>query len=90
MTKAEFVAAVAAELEVPKTVAAETVDAFLKVTTDFRDSAHLKLQVVQLVLAAIPRLARRSRLQHPSLANSVLARISRICSCSYINTSQAV
>ena len=34
MTKAEFVAAVAAELEVPKTVAAETVDAFLKVTTD--------------------------------------------------------
>lgn len=34
MTKAEFVAAVAAELEVPKNVAAETVDAFLKVTTD--------------------------------------------------------
>jgi DNA-binding protein HU-beta len=34
MTKTEFVAKVAAELEVPKTVAAETVDAFLKVTTD--------------------------------------------------------
>ncbi|MBW4056723.1 MAG: HU family DNA-binding protein [Proteobacteria bacterium] len=34
MTKAEFVAAVAAELDVPKTVAAETVDAFLKVTTN--------------------------------------------------------
>jgi DNA-binding protein HU-beta len=34
MTKAEFVAAVAAELAVPKTVAAETVDAFLTVTTD--------------------------------------------------------
>lgn len=34
MTKAEFVAAVAAELEIPKNVAAETVDAFLKVTTD--------------------------------------------------------
>jgi DNA-binding protein HU-beta len=34
MTKAEFVAAVAAELEVSKTVAAETVEAFLKVTTD--------------------------------------------------------
>ena len=34
MTKAEFVAAVAAELEVPKTLAGETVDAFLKVTTD--------------------------------------------------------
>ena len=34
MTKAEFVAKVAEELEVPKTVAAETVDAFLKVTAD--------------------------------------------------------
>lgn len=34
MTKTEFVAAVAAELEVPKTVAAEVVDAFLTVTTD--------------------------------------------------------
>jgi DNA-binding protein HU-beta len=34
MTKAEFVAKVAEELEVPKTVAAETVDAFLKVTID--------------------------------------------------------
>lgn len=34
MTKAEFVAKVAEELEVPKTVAAETVDAFLKVTKD--------------------------------------------------------
>lgn len=34
MTKAEFVAAVAVELDVPKNVAAETVDAFLKVTTD--------------------------------------------------------
>ena len=34
MTKAEFVTAVAIELDVPKTVAAETVDAFLKVTTD--------------------------------------------------------
>ncbi len=34
MTKAEFVAKIAAELEVPKTVAAETVEAFLKVTTD--------------------------------------------------------
>jgi DNA-binding protein HU-beta len=34
MTKTEFVARVAEELEVPKTVAAETVDAFLKVTTD--------------------------------------------------------
>lgn len=34
MTKAEFVAKVAEELDVPKTVAAETVDAFLKVTTD--------------------------------------------------------
>lgn len=34
MTKTEFVAAVAAELEVPKTVAAETVDAFLKVTAE--------------------------------------------------------
>lgn len=33
MTKAEFVAAVAAELDVPKTVAAETVDAFVAVTT---------------------------------------------------------
>lgn len=32
MTKTEFVAKVAEELEVPKTVAAETVDAFLKVT----------------------------------------------------------
>ena len=34
MTKAEFVAAVATELDVPKTVATETVEAFLKVTTD--------------------------------------------------------
>ncbi len=34
MTKAEFVAKVAEELEVPKTVAAETVDAFLTVVTD--------------------------------------------------------
>ena len=34
MTKTEFVSNVAEELEVPKTVAAETVDAFLKVTTD--------------------------------------------------------
>lgn len=34
MTKAEFVAAVAAELDVPKSVAAETVDAFLTVTTN--------------------------------------------------------
>lgn len=34
MTKTEFVAKVAEELEVPKTVAAETVDAFLKVTAD--------------------------------------------------------
>ena len=34
MTKAEFVAAVAAELDVPKNVAAETVAAFIKVTTD--------------------------------------------------------
>ncbi|MDD2853511.1 MAG: HU family DNA-binding protein [Desulfuromonadaceae bacterium] len=34
MTKAEFIAKVAEELEVPKTVATETVDAFLKVTTD--------------------------------------------------------
>jgi len=34
MTKAEFVAKVAEELDVPKNVAAETVDAFLKVTTD--------------------------------------------------------
>jgi DNA-binding protein HU-beta len=34
MTKAEFVAAVAVELDVPKNVAADTVDAFLKVTTD--------------------------------------------------------
>lgn len=34
MTKAEFVAAVAAELDVPKNVAAETVDAFVKVTTN--------------------------------------------------------
>lgn len=32
MTKAEFIAAVAAELEVPKTVASETVEAFLTVT----------------------------------------------------------
>lgn len=32
MTKTEFVAKVAEELELPKTVAAETVDAFLKVT----------------------------------------------------------
>ena len=34
MTKAEFVAKIAEELEVPKTVAAETVEAFLKVTLD--------------------------------------------------------
>ncbi len=34
MTKAEFVAKIAEELEVPKTVAAETVEAFLKVTSD--------------------------------------------------------
>lgn len=34
MTKAEFVAKIADELEVPKTVAAEVVDAFLTVTTD--------------------------------------------------------
>ena len=34
MTKTEFVSKVAEELEVPKSVAAETVDAFLKVTTD--------------------------------------------------------
>lgn len=34
MTKTEFVAKVAEELEVPKTVAADTVDAFLKVTAD--------------------------------------------------------
>lgn len=34
MTKAEFVAKVAEELEVPKAVAAEVVDAFLTVTTD--------------------------------------------------------
>ncbi len=34
MTKTEFVAKVAEVLEVPKTVAAETVEAFLKVTTD--------------------------------------------------------
>lgn len=34
MTKAEFIAKVAEELEVPKTVAAETVDAFLTVVTD--------------------------------------------------------
>ncbi|MDD2367211.1 MAG: HU family DNA-binding protein [Desulfuromonadaceae bacterium] len=33
MTKAEFIAAVAEELDVPKTVAAETVDAFVSVTT---------------------------------------------------------
>ena len=33
MTKAEFVAAVAEELDVPKTVAAENVDAFISVTT---------------------------------------------------------
>jgi DNA-binding protein HU-beta len=33
MTKAEFIAAVAEELEVPKTVAAETVEAFIAVTT---------------------------------------------------------
>ncbi len=33
MTKAEFVAAIAAELNVPKTVAAEAVEAFTKVTT---------------------------------------------------------
>lgn len=34
MTKTEFVAKVAEELEVPKTVASETVDAFLKVTKE--------------------------------------------------------
>ncbi len=34
MTKAEFVAKIAEEMEVPKTVAAETVEAFLKVTSD--------------------------------------------------------
>lgn len=34
MTKAEFIAKVAQELEVPKAVAAETVEAFLTVTTD--------------------------------------------------------
>ena len=34
MTKAEFVAKIAEVLEVPKTVAAETVEAFLKVTLD--------------------------------------------------------
>ncbi len=34
MTKAEFVAKIAEELEVPKTVATETVEAFLKVTLD--------------------------------------------------------
>ena len=34
MTKTEFVEKVAKVLEVPKTVAAETVEAFLKVTTD--------------------------------------------------------
>jgi DNA-binding protein HU-beta len=34
MTKAEFVAKVAEELDVPKTVAADTIEAFLKVTTD--------------------------------------------------------
>lgn len=34
MTKSEFVAKVAEELEVPKGVAAEVVDAFLTVTTD--------------------------------------------------------
>ena len=33
MTKAEFVAAVAAELDVPKTVATEAVEAFITVTT---------------------------------------------------------
>jgi DNA-binding protein HU-beta len=33
MTKAEFVAKVAEELDVPKSVAAETVDAFISVTT---------------------------------------------------------
>jgi DNA-binding protein HU-beta len=34
MTKAEFIAAVAAELDVPKNVAAETVEAFITVTTN--------------------------------------------------------
>ena len=34
MTKAEFVAKIAEEMDVPKTVAAETVEAFLKVTSD--------------------------------------------------------
>jgi len=34
MTKAEFIAKVAEELEVPKGVAAETVDAFITVVTD--------------------------------------------------------
>ena len=33
MTKAEFVAAVAAKMEVPKTVAAEAVETFIEVTT---------------------------------------------------------
>ena len=33
MTKAEFVAAVATELNVPKTVATESVEAFIAVTT---------------------------------------------------------
>ena len=33
MTKAEFIAAVAAELDVPKSVASETVEAFITVTT---------------------------------------------------------
>ena len=33
MTKADFVAAVAEELNVPKTVAAENIDAFISVTT---------------------------------------------------------
>ena len=33
MTKAEFIAAVAEELEVPKNIAAETVAAFISVTT---------------------------------------------------------
>jgi len=33
VTKAEFVAAVAEELDVPKTVAAESVDTFISVTT---------------------------------------------------------
>ena len=40
MTKAEFVAAVAAELDVPKTVAAESVEAFITVTTKLLKSGN--------------------------------------------------